>query len=463
MTRSRRPRPRRWALTALLLCAGCVSYEPAPRALGDVLTELEAIRLPHQETIVPIGSSSWTRFDAQDGLTVVEAAAAAVRLNPALAAARAEVDLRDAQLVEAGLLPDITLGWESGNNVADFITDRRSSANSYLAGFFLEWPVPRPGEIDAREGVARAERAQARARVLAAEWALVREVHEAYVALLAARVRTQQTERLVSIAGKSFDYLGRARGLGAATALDENLARVTAAAARADALAAEREEQLARQRLNGLLGVAPDAAWAPQTALSELEGGSALAAREAEALARRALERRPDLREAQARYDEAEELLRLEVARQWPQVSIGTGISLTLACFSRFNRPAIRSAARARDLAGRRLALAVQGVRVEVHAALADYRQSERALRLFREEVEPALAESLRLTERAFEAREVTPLQILAAQQQVIEARARALDAQRRRALARVRLEAATGDLLPRLRTRYPDDEGGSR
>ena len=467
MSRPHRPRWR-WATSLLLVCTGCTSYEPAPLPPGDLLQALERVGLEDVPRVFRAGPPARARdpgqvaatgsdaaalaFDPADGLTLVEASAAAVRLNPLLAALRAEVAVTDAQLVEAGLLPDIVVGWEAGNNIADFITEAKSGANSYLAGAFLEWPLPRPGEIDAKEGVARAEVDGARARVAAAEWALVREVHEAYVGLLVARARVEQLARLAAIAGRSLEYLQRARGLGAATAIDENLARVSANTTRADAVRAEAGERQARLRLNGLLGLPPGTAWDLQTTLDEVLAAAPLGAPEPEALVRRAVERRPDLLEAQAAYRRAEERLRLEVARQWPQVSIGTVFSITLPLFSRFNQPAIRSAERAREAAGRRLTVAVHQVRQEVHAALVGYGQAERLLGLYRDELEPALIESLRLSEQAFQVREVTPLQILTSQQLVIETRGRALEAQEGWAAARIRLQAATGDLLPALR-----------
>lgn len=451
------------ALTALALSAGCTSYEPAPLDPQQLLRELERAGLSAvaaAPTSAAVGS-----YDPRDGLSVREAAATAVALNPALLALRAEVAVADAQLVEAGLLPDVTIGWEAGNNVADFITEGKSSANSYIAGASVEWPLPRPGELDAKEGIARAGIAGAQARVLAAEWALVREVHEAYVTLLVARARVEQTGQLAALAGRSLEYLERARGLGAATAIDENLARIGAGAARADALRAEAAQARAAQDLNALLGLPPALDWVPETGLAELLGEDPgeldPAALVADALLSEALARRPDLREAQADYQRAEERLRLEVARQWPQVAIGTGISITLPLFSRFNQPAVRTAGRERAAAGLRLRSAVARVRQEVHAALLERRQAARLLRLYRDQLAPALADSLRLTEQAFAAREVTPLEILTAQQQVIEARARALEAQERQALARVRLDAARGALLPDLHTRFPAHEQG--
>lgn len=458
------PRPSRpawrWAiLPPFLLFSGCTSYEPAPLRPVEILRDLERVGLQHVTRGLPGPHGG---FDPSDGLTLVEAAAAAVQLNPRLRALRSEVAVSEAQLVEAGLLPDIVIGWDAGNNIADFITEGKSSANSYLAGASLEWPVPRPGEINAKEGVARAGIAGARGRVLAAEWGLVREVHEAYARLLVTRARVEQTQQLTSIAERSQEYLQRARRLGAATALDENLARIAAKTTQADVVRAQADELQARQALNGLLGLRPGYEWTPQTTLDQLLTPTPLGARDADALVRLALDRRPDLLETQAEYQRAEEGLRLEVARQWPQISIGTGLSITLPIFSRFNQPAVRTAARARVATGRRLTVAVHQVCQEVHAALTEYRQAERLRQLFQDEVEPALVESLRLNEQAFNAREVTPLQILTSQQQVIETRARALGARERWVVARIRLQAATGDLLPELLTRFPTrDEDG--
>ncbi len=310
--------------------------------------------------------------------------------------------------------------------------------------------MPRPDEIDAREGIARAEIGAARARVAAAEWTLVRDVQLAYVRLLAAEARVEQVAGLTRIAARTLDYFRRARALGAATALDENLAAVTASTLGADAIQARADARRARQALNALLGLPPDEPYALQSSLAAATRADD-APSAPEALVAHALERRPDVRELMAAYQRAEQALRLEVAEQWPQLTIGTGIGITLPFLSRFNQPAIRTAERAREAAGRRVHAAVQQVRAEVHAALLETRAAEQLHRLFEEEVAPGLERSVSLTERAFAAREVTPLQILTTQQQVIEVRGRALAAQERLAAARVRLAAATGRLLPEL------------
>lgn len=457
------PRPS-WAFAILFVLAGCTSYEPAPLRPLELLAALERARLVEASPALPAGLGPFT---AADGLTLVEAAAVGVQLNPRLGALRREVGVAEAQLVEAGLLPDIELGWGAMDPTGLILAEGRADAAAWISGAWLSWPVPRPDEIDAREGVARAEVGAARARVAAAEWTLVRDVQLAYVRLLAAEARVAQVAELTQIAARTLDYFRRARALGAATALDENLAAVAASALGADAIQAEADARRARHELNALLGLPPDEPYPLQSSLDAAARADD-PPRAPGALVAQALELRPDVRELLAAYERAEQALRLEVAQQWPQLTIGTGIGITLPFLSRFNQPAIRAAERAREAAGRRVHAAVQEVRAEVHAALLETRAAEQLHRLLHEELEPGLERSVRLTERAFAAREVTPLQILTTQQQVIEGRARALAAQERLAAARIRLAAATGRLLPELWAgpepgAAVDEDGGPR
>jgi len=77
-------------------------------------------------------------------------------------------------------------------------------------------------------------------------------------------------------------------------------------------------------------------------------------------------------------------------------------------------------------------------------------------LELFQTSLGPQTEATLRLTERAFQAREVTPLEILTAQRQVLDTQARFLAARQASAEARIRLDSACGRLLPSARTPLP-------
>ena len=151
--------------------------------------------------------------------------------------------------------------------------------------------------------------------------------------------------------------------------------------------------------------------------------------------------------------------LRLECARQWPLVQIGTGLSIQIPIFSKLNQPAIETAQKRRVAARARVTAAIQDVRAQIHAAAADLRQAREVLKLYRTALGPQTEETLRLTEQAFRAREVSPLEILTAQRQVVETQARFLAARQASAEAQIRLDSASGRLLPAARTPLPQPD----
>ena len=202
------------------------------------------------------------------------------------------------------------------------------------------------------------------------------------------------------------------------------------------------------------MGLPPELDWELEDPLGPLPSDPLLG--DAAALVRESLERRPDLQQTLASYQRAEEALRLQVARQWPQLSIGTSFSLQLPIFSQLNQPAIETATKARDAARAQLRAQIHEVRRAIWATRVEDEQARALLALYRDRVAPQAEEILRLTERAFAAREVTPLEILTAQRQVLESQARFIDARLRGAEARIRLESACGRLLPTARTPLP-------
>ncbi|MCA8924421.1 MAG: TolC family protein [Planctomycetes bacterium] len=439
---------------ALLVLLGCTSYEPDPAEPLELLRALEALSL--RELGVSDVAPVVTDFEVRDGLTVREACAVAVRFNPRLVRLRAEVGVAEARLVQAGLLEDPVIGWSAMDAASGAVVDGKLENPAWLSGFSLTWQVPRPGELDAQQGVAGARIQAAGADLAGAEWTLVREVYLGYLGVLVARARRQQLERLDQIAQRALDYFEGAQRAGAATALEAGLARVAAGNVRADELGARVQETLAQQALNAQLGLPPSADWEPQDTLDQLARRAEAAVEDPQQLVRASLDRRPDLQGLLAEHRAAEEQLRLQVALQWPQLGIGTSFSLQLPLFTRFNQPAIETALRRREVARAAVRAGLHTARAEVHAALAQLEQARAVLEVFEATLGPQTEETLRLTELAFAAREVTPLGILTAQRQVLDTQTRLLNARQSWAAAQIRLDSACGRLLPAARTPLP-------
>jgi len=448
--RARRPshqrvlerRLRRLSAGALLILCGCgtVGYQPSPLDPAEVLRTLRTA-----DDLDPVGPASGEPSAA--GLTIEQAAAFAVTRNPQLAAIRAEIGVAEARLVEAGLLPDPSIGWDAMDVLTNQWVNGDTEQENFVVGVGLSWRVPRPGEISAQEAIAAADLERSEWSVVRAEWALAQEVAEAWIEAVSVRDQLRATNELLELGRRTASVLERAREVRAASGIEANLAAIDVADIELERLRLEDEAIEAQQRLNLLLGLSPEADY-PIASGEEFLTATPESPPDAAALVDAAVERRPDLMELVQNYEATEAELRLEIARQFPEVSIGTGIELTLPLLSRWNRPAIDRAYAQREAARRIVEAEIVRLRAEVHAAVAAYRKARRQSEYLSENVEPRLAESRRLAEASLAAREMSTLEVLLTQRQILDARLRTLSARYDAASAWVRLRAVTGQLF---------------
>lgn len=432
---------------ASLLLSGCYSYEAYPQDRMQIFERLQKSGLPAELmlTQLPIGMASKSH-DPAITWTSAQAASWAVSHNPELHALRKEMGIAEAELVEAGLLPDPELSWDAMNVVAADVAGVTPTGPDYISGLGLMWSVPRPGEIRSKVGMAEARKEEVRQRILEGEWTLVRAVHRAWIDVLGAEARLQLNGQVLETAKKIADFFEQARKVSGATALQANLAAIEHATLVQERVRLQGELRLARQNLNLVLGLRPEVKVPMHVEKNPFVSDNAT--RDAQILTQESLKHRPDLEALFARYQSLEEALRLEVAKQWPELAIGTGLALVLPIFSSFNAPAIRTAIARRDRMARQLEAAVHRLRAEVHAAVTEYENERQQVEAFQKGLIPRIQENLRLTQVAFEAREVTLVEILTAQRQSLDTQKNYLEARIRKAVARSMMDTATGDVL---------------
>ncbi len=428
----------------------CVSYEPAPVDLAEILGDLEAQQWASLETVDRTES---------EGASPSQLAAFAITHNPSLQAARTRIDVARSLLVEAGLLADPEIGWDGVDVLASQLVGDTATAIDYLSGFGLSITIPRPGELGARKDGARWRVEEVRRKVTQAEWTLARDVFVGCEDVLEAERLLDQNQSLVEVAQTTRDYFERAGAAGAATAIQANLASGDLLSIRAQRLRLEGRLRDARHRLNALLGLPPsiEVPVVPPTAEQhESRDDGALAP---ETLVERSLSLRPDLAALFAAYQAAEEDVRLEVARQFPQLSIGTGIWLVPGIFRGFNRPAIETALARRAALREEIAAQVHEARREVYDAHSSLEESRRELEFLQTELLPNAEESRRLIGEAFDAGEVTLLETLTVQRDLVDARTRTTEVRAELQRRRWRLLAASGTLLAPVDQTTPLDE----
>jgi len=305
-----------------LLVVACQHVAPRPLSASEEASRFQARSLdsaPLREFLeqglgLPVPGWPLPRWDDRS-LT-----AAAFFFQPALDVARARTDGARAAVRTAGARPNPTLGVSP-----EFVTNPEVGLAPWVAATQLDWPIETAGKRGDRIAEAKAGARAAREAFAGGAWDVRHAVVTALVELAAARRRVALLERESALQRELAARMEqRVRG-GAAS-------EVELAPLRLGALETERALAAARTQEAGLL---PGLAAAIGVPVQQLSGREIQdpAPPEAHPLAtlsradalRGALLGRSDVRAALARYAAAEAALQLELARQYPDLHLGTG------------------------------------------------------------------------------------------------------------------------------------------
>jgi len=373
-------------LLALGLLAGCMHYTPAPVAIEVHAVQRMQAGLDHTRidaTVRRIAPDAPTA----SGLDSLALFAALLDLDPKVIQARAAIATAEAEARASrhAVGPTFTLSSEYAHDPA--------TSSPWLLGGAVDVPLDIGGQRGARLG--RADLAVAIARYDYAEvlWAdrmaLRRALTDGAIAhaqialgIETATLRDRQIaalERQAAAGELAGAALSPYRALRAqeARALDD--ARARAAAARATIVATLGLP---------LTALADDAIIWPDISAAAPDPSAAITPdMRAKAVAGRA-----DVLRALAGYDQTDADVRLEIARQYPAISLGPGytwerglvklplaVNLALPNFD-LNRSAIRAALAKRDEAGAAIESALAGAQGEIDAALVERRAAAQAL-----------------------------------------------------------------------------------
>ena len=463
--------PRQLLLGSIVLFTGCAHYVPQPVDPAVHAAEYRARRLDDPALRGWVG-----RFAGQPDprrWTDRQLAVAALRLRAELDRARAEWRTARAGERTAGARP--VPGAEGSVERAVAGSEGQSPWVVSLAGLFT---VELGGKRGARIQQARARTAVAEAALRLTAWRVVQRSRSSAATLAFAEAEAAWSRRELD-ALLEVHELERGRFREAALTSAE-LARTGAEveAARAEAATAQAAVLGARAELAGVLAV-PAAALdsievvpSPSPGCDRLEGGAG-------SLAALTLTRRPELAGALAEYAVAEAAVRLEVARQRPDLDLGPGFifdqgvkrwTLALALPGLFgfrNRAPIAEAEAARTAAAARVAEAQDALLAELDAALAECRGAA----LGRTAADSQVAVATRaadLAQAAWQRGETTRLEPALAGLALARAERTRLTADVRTRRAGQSLEAAlglwsgdAGDTWPDVRTDIPDEPTG--
>ncbi len=403
----------KFGLSILLLLTGCAHYQAQPIALAALASAHNGHSLD-----APCRKASTVNASEFSEIALI---AAAQCFNPELARAKAAIQLALANGELARQYPGLAL-------VLNAEYARKAPESSkWLAGFSLDLPL----DVGTRKAV-RIEAAE-QAQVLAtlenalAQRAVAGKIGASVDTIRASlgeqellHTRAQQSQRWLKFVDQQI-LEGQAERSERLKPQQELLATQAAL------LNASAAERAARSQLAQALGVPLAQVLNRQLALNIAPKRAAFGVGVDSAKRQAALLARPELLRALGQYQLAELALRLEYAKQYPELRLSPGyiwerglVKLPLALGALLppldgNRSAIAVALAARSLAARELELTQANISAEIDLAFANRDAARSALRLGIQQMELANTE-LSAAKAAFDAGELDQLGRLSAE-----------------------------------------------
>lgn len=320
--RSNRHGPIASAIGLALLAAqltACQSYEPLPLDLDAHHSEW-AQRRPDADSVVAYAAALAAqgepveRFAIADGLSLIEAEVVALVFNPDLRVARLRAGVPGAAAREGGRWNDPELSVDLGY-IVDNVPD------PWIIGGSIGFTIPlsgRPGiEQDLDRATERAEVAAAQA----AEWLVRMELRRHWLEWSVTVERIAQLERMLADLADLDTLAQRLLGAGVLTRIDARVFTLELVTRQGELLIQQSTRQRLELAIREGMGLMPDAPvrLVPEPPASFEDARSPAVRRGQLRL------HNPELLAAIDHYDTTEQALRLEIAKQYPDLHIGPG------------------------------------------------------------------------------------------------------------------------------------------
>ncbi|MBV9494180.1 MAG: TolC family protein [Acidobacteria bacterium] len=294
-------------LVFLILCTGCIAYQPRPVSVAENADALLSRSLDP--------SRRWTPEQLRT---------AALELHPDLAVARAELASAQAAIRAATERPNPTLsaGVEHKGGSGD--------VSPWVTTLSLDLPFETAGKRGARIREATALSNEAAANVDQAIWTVRSDVSRAIVDLARNTSLRAAREHEATLREEIVAIYARRLEVGESASPDLFRVRAEQRVAAAISLAEAAKSDTARDALATAIGI-PRAALPNDIDLAHV--GDATSPRDEASLCKLALTARPDVLAALAHYDALDATYRLEVKRQYPDFHVSPGIGWDQGAF----------------------------------------------------------------------------------------------------------------------------------
>ncbi|MCJ1886533.1 TolC family protein [Pseudomonas sp. LA21] len=301
-------------LPVLALLASCATYHAEPLAPDRMLAAYEARNLndPHLRQYIATHSDRSDTGWTPDTLTL-----AAFYYSTELDAARARYSASQAAIESAGERPNPTLSLPTQYTAA--------TSKPWTYGLALDIPIETAGKRGYRVAQAQQLSSAAQLAIGQAAWQVRSQLRTALLDLFASHQREDLLQRQVTLQQELLAMTEQRARLGEMAPTEANQQRMALMRTENDLAAAHQSGLDARSRAAAAIGIPLPALEAISPDFSQFE--RAAPAIPADSVRRAAILNRTDLRAALDDYEASQSALQLEIARQYPNLSLGLGYS----------------------------------------------------------------------------------------------------------------------------------------
>jgi outer membrane protein TolC len=416
--------------------SGCQHFEPRPISADQNAVELETRSLrdaglkSYVEKNLAREIGSWQRWNFEM-LTL-----AAFYFHPSLDIARAQRDVAKAAIGTAGGRPNPTIGVTPA-----YSFNPPEGMSPWLPSVTFDVPIETAGKRSHRLARAGQLSDAALFNIATTAWAVRSRLRAALLELADARQREEVLRQQHSLQEKIVARLEERFRAGTVSSIELTTARIAVTKTQVESQNLQRRAEEAMARVAESIGV-------PASALNDVTidfpslrpADTELASTE---MRTQALHTRPDILAALAEYAASQSALQLEIAKQYPDVHLGTGyqwdqgehkwslgIGMELPVLNRNQGPIAEAKAKRTEAAARFEAAQAKAL-AEIDLAWASYRGAQTSLRTV-ESLVGAQQKQQAAVEAQFKAGAADNLEVLATQSELYAAKLLQLDAQAR-------------------------------
>lgn len=375
---------KRWATTLLTLgLTGCVHYTPQPLDSAKRANAFESRRLDDLELRAFVEKNlgrAITNWPAQDW-NLETLTLAAYYFQPSLDVARAQWRVAEAAAISAGARPNPTLSLAPG-----FTANSPAGVSPWLMAAGFDWPMETAGKRQLRVTQAKQLACAARFNLITTAWQVRANVRDSLAGYRSAENQSSTSGQKVALQKQIVAKLEERWKAGAMSLTELTPGRVALGKLEAELATARADETAAAAKLAETIGISLRVLTDAPLEMT-LYTPMLSAAQIAEAK-RTALLHRADLLAALAEYDASETALRLEIAKQYPDLHWSPnyeydqgankwrlGLSLELPVLNRNQGPIAEAKAKRDEAAARFIALQAK-VTSDIDAAAQSFKQT---------------------------------------------------------------------------------------